>query len=108
MAQQKRLAKGSRFAHIDANNDGEISDEEISDAQALTELENKDKKEDQLRKMAWISMISMLVFTVALFTPFVSVERLTAMDNIISMFYIAQAGVVASFFGSSAYMSRST
>jgi hypothetical protein len=26
--------------------------------------------------------------------------------NIISMFYIAQAGVVATFFGSSAYMSK--
>lgn len=108
MAQQKKLARGSRYTKIDANKDGVITDEEITNAQALTELENKDKKEDQLRKMAWISMISMIIFTITLFTPFVSVERLTAMDNIISMFYIAQAGVVASFFGSSAYMSRTT
>jgi len=33
-------------------------------------------------------------------------DRLVALDNLISMFYIAQAGVVATFFGSSAYMSK--
>ena len=57
--------------------------------------------------MAWVAMLSMVVFTVLLFLPFVGIERLAALDNILSMFYIAQAGVVASFFGSSAYMSRS-
>jgi hypothetical protein len=30
----------------------------------------------------------------------------SALDNLLQMFYIAQAGVVATFFGSSAYMSR--
>ena len=56
--------------------------------------------------MAWVAMLSMVLFTIALFLPFLSVERLTALDNLLSMFYIAQAGVVATFFGSSAYMSK--
>jgi hypothetical protein len=51
-------------------------------------------------------MGSMVVFTVALFLPMLTVERLSALDNLLSMFYIAQAGVVATFFGSSAYMSK--
>lgn len=106
MAEQKKLEKGSKWNGVDADNDGVVSDAEIATQQALIDLENKDKKEDQLRQMAWVAMGSMVGFTVMLFTPFLSVERLGAMDNILGMFYIAQAGVVASFFGSSAYMSR--
>jgi hypothetical protein len=70
------------------------------------DLENRDKKEDQQRRMAWVAMFSMVVFTILLFTPLISVERVAVLDNLLSMFYIAQAGIVASFFGSSAYVSR--
>lgn len=103
----KKLQDNSQYNQYDADGDGIVSDEEIARAERLAELENKDQKEDQLRQMAWVAMLSMVVFTIALFLPFLSVERLTALDNLLSMFYIAQAGVVATFFGSSAYMSRS-
>jgi hypothetical protein len=103
----KKLQDNSEYNQYDADGDGVVSDEEIAKAERLAELENKDRKEDQLRQMAWVAMASMVFFTIALFLPFLSVERLTALDNLLSMFYIAQAGVVATFFGSSAYMSRS-
>lgn len=103
----KRLESNSVYNQFDADGDGVVSDEEMAKAERLAEIENKDKKEDQLRQMAWVAMLSMVVFTVALFFPLISVERLTALDNLLSMFYIAQAGVVATFFGSSAYMSKS-
>lgn len=83
-----------------------MTPEEIERLERLAELENKDRKEDQLRQMAWAAMISMLMFTVALYLPIISTERLTALSDLLSMFYIAQAGIVATFFGSSAYMSR--
>jgi hypothetical protein len=103
----KKLQDNSQYNQFDTDGDGIVSDEEIAKAERLAELENKDRKEDQLRQMAWVAMGSMVLFTVALFLPFLSVERLTALDNLLSMFYIAQAGVVATFFGSSAYMSKS-
>jgi hypothetical protein len=103
----KKLQDNSEYNQYDADGDGIVSDEEIAKAERLAELENKDRKEDQLRQMAWVAMGSMVFFTIALFLPFLSVERLTALDNLLSMFYIAQAGVVATFFGSSAYMSKS-
>jgi hypothetical protein len=103
----KKLQDNSQYNQFDADGDGIVSDEEIAKAERIAEIENKDQKEDQLRQMAWVAMGSMVFFTVALFLPFLSVERLTALDNLLSMFYIAQAGVVATFFGSSAYMSRS-
>ena len=103
----KTLQEDSQYNKFDTDGDGVVSDDELAKAERIVDLENKDQKEGQLRRMAWVAMLSMVVFTVLLFLPFVGIERLAALDNILSMFYIAQAGVVASFFGSSAYMSRS-
>jgi hypothetical protein len=111
----KRLQRESVFNSLDKDGDGILSDEELMTAEKLAELEaaiarekDRDAKEDQLRHMAWVAMLSMLVFTVILFLPFIEIERVHALDNLLQMFYIAQAGIVASFFGSSAYMSRNT
>jgi len=103
---QKILQKDSKYNTLDIDGDGTVSDSEINTAQLLIDMENKDKKEDQLRMMAWVAMGSMVVFTAMLYTPFVVLERLAAIDNILQMFYIAQAGVVATFFGANAYMSK--
>lgn len=90
----------------DLNGDSKISKNEINEAESIIELENRDKKEDQQRRMAWIAMWSMLVFTAVLFTPFIDIERIKSLDNILGMFYIAQAGIVATFFGAQAYINR--
>ena len=103
---QKRLQKDSKYSGLDTDGDGMVSDAEIHTAQVLVDLENKDKKEDQLRAMAWVAMGSMVVFTAGAFSPLVGIERLAALDNLLQMFYIAQAGVVATFFGANAYMSK--
>ena len=96
----------SKYNEYDKNKDGTVDDEELITESAARDLENKDKKEDQQRRMAWIAMISMLVFTVVLFLPIISPERVAALSDLLSMFYIAQAGVVASFFGTQAYLNR--
>lgn len=100
----KRLQTNSAYAQYDEDQDGTVSDEEMAKAQQLVDLENKDKKEDQQRRMAWVAMGSMLVFTAVLFSPMVDVERVSALADLLGLFYIAQAGVVAAFFGSAAYM----
>jgi hypothetical protein len=83
-----------------------VSDAELKKAEEMIEFENKDAKEDQLRKMAWAAMISMVIFTFFLFLPIITIERITALASVLQMFYIAQAGVVATFFGASAYVSK--
>lgn len=105
---QKSLERNSKFNQFDMDGDGTVSDKEMTKAQTLIEMENKDKKEDQLRAMAWVAMSSMIIFTVVLFLPIIPVERVAALDNLLQMFYIAQAGVVATFFGANAYMSKNS
>jgi hypothetical protein len=102
----KTLETGSAYAKFDVDGDGVVTDDEMTKAQSMIETENRDRKEDQLRQMAWVAMLSMVGFTIMLFLPFITIDRLAALDNILSMFYIAQAGTVATFFGASAYMSK--
>jgi hypothetical protein len=102
----KNLEKESKFNKFDIDGDGTVSDTELKKAEEMIEFENKDAKEDQLRKMAWAAMISMVIFTFFLFLPIITIERITALASVLQMFYIAQAGVVATFFGASAYVSK--
>ena len=99
--------KNAQSVGYDGDGDGIISNSEIKKVQGIIEIENLDKKEDQQRRMAWIAMASMVFFTLLLFLPIIDIDRIQAIDNILGMFYIAQAGVVATFFGSQAYMSKS-
>jgi hypothetical protein len=102
----KTLEKGSKYAQFDVDGDGTVSDEEMKKAEQMIEFENKDKKEDQLRRMAWVAMLSMVLFTLILFSPIVDNARIAALASLLQMFYIAQAGVVATFFGASAYVAQ--
>jgi len=102
----KKLQMDSKYNEYDKNKDGVVDDEELARESAAREAENRDKKEDQQRRMAWIAMLSMIGFTAVLFSPIISAERVAALSDLLSMFYIAQAGVVATFFGAQAYINR--
>lgn len=102
----KKLQMNSKYNEYDTNQDGVVDDEEIARENAAREVENRDKKEDQQRRMAWIAMLSMIIFTAILFSPIISAERVAALSDLLSMFYIAQAGVVATFFGAQAYINK--
>ena len=101
---KKTLQPNSKYAKYDIDGDGEVTDEEMATIDHMIETEAKEKKDAQLRKMAWVAMLSMVAFTFILFTPFIDVARITALGSVLQMFYVAQAGVVATFFGASAYI----
>lgn len=102
---QKQLENGSRFNEYDLDGDGIVSDDELKKSQEMLELELREEKAEAQKRMAWIAMISMLIFTVFLFTPALSVERVSALADLLGLFYIAQAGVVGAYFGAAAWMS---
>ena len=101
MAKQKKLQEDSEFNDLDLDNDGVVSDNELAVAEAL---EKREKMEAQ-KKMAWVAMISMLLFTALVFLPIFPDTRIKALSDLFGLFYIGMAGVVGAYMGMTAYMS---
>ena len=102
----KTLEPGSRFAKFDVDGDGVVTDEEMEQSTAMLELELREEKSDAQRRMAWIAMASMILFTIGLFAPIFTDSRINAVADILGLFYIAQAGVVGAYMGVSSGMSK--
>ena len=92
------------LANYDLNEDGKITDAEIDRSAKLIDLDMRERKSDAQRKMAWTSMFSMIVVTVFIFSPIITNERMAVLDDVIALFYVAQAGVVGAYFGATAWM----
>tara|TARA_R110000765_G_scaffold134896_1_gene233889 strand:+ start:555 stop:866 length:312 start_codon:yes stop_codon:yes gene_type:complete len=98
---QKKLEPRSVYNDLDLNEDGIVDDSEL----AVTEALERHEKADAQRRMAWVAMMSMLVFTVAVFLPIFPDSRIKALADLFGLFYIGQAGVVGAYMGMTAYMS---
>ena len=91
---------------LDLDQDGEVSAEDVAAVEKLAEVERQDRKQQAQRRMAWVAIWSMVVFTTVLFSPMISDSRVSALADLLGLFYIAQAGVVGAFMGMSAWMTR--
>jgi len=103
-----KVLKKLNLRDFDFDKDGTISEEEKDRATHILELELREEKAEAQKRMSWVAMGSMLIVTAILFTPVVSIEKLAGLEELLGMFYIAQASIVAFYFGATAYMSRST
>ena len=99
---QKKLQKDSQPNELDIAGDGVVSDQEL----ALAEIRDKHEKADAQRRMAWVAMGSMIVFTLMVFLPIFPDGRIKALSDLFGLFYIGQAGVVGAYMGMSAYMAK--
>ena len=90
---------------FDINKDGKVSPEEVERRERMLELELREEKADAQKHMAWIAMTAKIVFSAILFSPIVTDERVSALADLLGLFYIAQTGVVAAYMGATAYMS---
>ena len=102
MAKQKKLEKDSAYSKLDLDGDGVVSDSELA---ALEAIENAEKMDAQ-RRMAWVSLIVMIIFTALVFLPIFPDSRVTALGSLFATFYIGMAGVVGAYMGMTAYMSK--
>lgn len=109
---QKTLQPGSIFEKLDADGDGIITDAEMSRAKEIAEFDhkvamqqNEDAKEDQIRKMAWFALLGMLLYPSGiLITAMLGYEKAASLiADIAPTYFVAIAGLVAAFFGASAY-----
>ena len=108
----KSLEKGSKYVHLDIDNDGIVTDEEMARAKEVAEFEhniakfeNEDKEEDQIRNMAWFALWGMLLYPVGI----VGASWLTLdtaanlLSDIAPTYFVAISALVAAFFGAQAY-----
>ena len=102
----KKLQPDSEYAEYDLDGDGVVSDSELAAMKEIKVQEMAERKQASQRKMAWVSLWSMAVFTLILFSPIVSDGRVSALADLLGLFYIAQAGVVGAYMGMTAYMAR--
>lgn len=109
----KTLERDSAYNFLDADGDGIITDKEMARGKEISEfehkkkmLENKDKKEDQIRQMAWFALWGMLLYPILiLLTSFFDVDDAAQIiGDIAPTYFVAIAGLVAAFFGAQAYL----
>jgi hypothetical protein len=88
-------------AEIDANGDGHISREEIAMHLEFKRkaLEDKDAQRDAIRKMAWFSLIGLLVYPLAIIlTSWLSLDTAAGLVADIAPTYFASIAVLVSAF----------
>ena len=92
--------------NFDHDKDGIISEKDLQISEQLIKLQIDNQKDHNQVRMAWVAMLSMLVITLLLFSPFVPDSRILALRDLLDLFYVAQASVVGMFMGVKAYMTR--
>ena len=104
---QKKLQSESQYNEYDLDGVGVVSDKELEVVTKMHEAEAAEEKADAQRRMAWISMAAMIIFTVIVMIPGIIPEtRLKLLSDLSALFYIGMAGVVGAYMGMTAYMSR--
>lgn len=83
--------------NIDMDGNGKISKVEVNIAE--------DKFKNR-RRMAWLAMFAMVGFTALLLSPYISDDRIKALDSVFSTFYIAMASVVGAYMGFTTWASK--
>ena len=104
MAAQKQLEPGSKYAKIDRDGDGVVTDEEFEMEEKLMRMENEDKKQDAQRNMAWFALSGMLLYPFAVvIAQWLGLEQAAKiLGDMASVYFVSVAAIVAAFYGSQA------
>lgn len=114
MATKKTLQDDSKYAHLDADGDGIVSDEELAQAEKVAELEskkallkNKDMREDAQRQMAWFALFGMLLYPFAVVLGgILGLESAPSiLGDMAPTYFVSVAAIIAAFYGTQAYTS---
>lgn len=94
-------------AEIDINNDGHITKEEMQMHLEFKRkaLEDQDAQRDAIRKMAWFSLIGLLVYPIGIaITSLLGMDKAaTLIADIAPTYFASIAVLVSAFFGADAF-----
>jgi len=100
----KKFEAKSRYAQYDADGDGTVTDQELSRAGEMIELELREEKAEAQKRMAWVAIIAMCAYPlISLIIPESKLETWGSMSD---MIFLSQASIVGMYFGAQAYMAR--
>ena len=63
----------------------ELQTGSLYEKKEILELELREEKADAQRRMSWIAISSMLIFTIILFTPIMSDKRVEALADLLGL-----------------------
>jgi|TARA_Y100000389_G_scaffold183411_1_gene200870 hypothetical protein len=104
---EKQLEKDSKYAYLDRDHDGVVSDEEMAMEKQMIELadmksnvENEDKKQDAQRHMAWFALFGMLLypFAVVIAELIGLVKASSILGDMAPTYFVSVAAIVAAFY----------
>jgi len=108
---EKKLEPGSKWAHLDKDGDGTVSDDEIAMEERMIELEdmrsdmeNEDKKQDAQRNMAWFALAGMLLYPFAVvISVLIGLDQAAKiLGDMAAVYFVSVAAIVAAFYGKEA------
>lgn len=99
----------------DLEGNGSVSQEEMDVIERIIELESRkakeedrDKREDAMRRMTWFALAGMLLYPITIMiTIFLGLDRAAAIiGDIAPTYFVAISALVAAFFGAQAYTNK--
>jgi len=110
MAEEKKTIDADALEGADANGDGHITKEEMEMHLEFKrkELEDKDAQRDAIRKMAWFSLIGLLVYPIgiAITSAFGMDQASELIADIAPTYFASIAVLVSAFFGADALSNK--
>jgi hypothetical protein len=104
--------KKEMLAKYDLAGDGVITEDELSTLERIADLESKkakerdrDQREDAQRRMAWFSLLGMLLypFSIVLTTWLGLAQAAEILGTMANIYFVSVAAIVAAFYGAQAY-----
>tara|TARA_A100001011_G_scaffold390294_1_gene473464 strand:+ start:197 stop:550 length:354 start_codon:yes stop_codon:yes gene_type:complete len=112
MAAQKKLETDSKYEHFDKDGDGIVTDEEMALEREMMRAENEDKREDQVRRMAWFALWGLLIYPIGIavtdMLPFSFESTSQLLADIAPTYFVSVSALVGAFFGAQAYQKAKT
>jgi hypothetical protein len=100
----KKFEANSRYKQYDADGDGTVTDEELSRASEMIEIELREEKAEAQKRMAWVAIVAMCAYP--LISLVIPDSKLNTWSSMSDMIFLSQASIVGMYFGAQAYMSR--
>ena len=89
------------YAAYDADGDGKISDSDLETSERLQKLEDEHLKQSTQRNMCWFALWGMLLYPSLIVSSsfFGLTQAAEILGDIAGVYFVAVAGVIATFFG---------